>query len=272
MSSSRSKNLLEAFQATKSAEEPTVRERKLPRNPTSSSPARVSGPFAGGAPLEGGSLLESEVRVARTAAPRNALEELAREPWKFGLALGVLLLLTFSFGLWVGGDSGVGAQESNGVSDGPRGDGRLDAGLDPSGSTPSSRTGGEGAPAPGGRSSDSGAVAGNDKAGAGATPPDDAALYDPANKYTVKVIEYVRNERNLQWAWGTYDHLVEQGLPVFSVQGSDDSLFLFVGAAPARDDLFALRDKIRETTGPDGRRLDFERALIVPIKSYIKRP
>ena len=86
--------------------------------------------------------------------------------------------------------------------------------------------------------------------GAPAVEPEriqDSALFDPANQYTVIVASYTKGkgDANKDLAWATYEHLKEEGLPVFRPVESGNLLIVLAGAAPTRAELESVETKVR---------------------------
>jgi hypothetical protein len=99
------------------------------------------------------------------------------------------------------------------------------------------------------------------------TPGTDAerALLDPANVYTIKLVEYVKGSDDAI-ALDTLSWLEGKGLPaVAKFKGS--RLFLLVGAAPTQKELDGLRDTVKSMNGPPPRDKpnEFHDAYVVKI-------
>jgi hypothetical protein len=81
------------------------------------------------------------------------------------------------------------------------------------------------------------------KAPAGVRRIEESALYDLANVHTVVVVAYSNTSEDL--AWATYEHLEEQGLPVFPPVASKNLILVLVGAAPSSAELASIEAKVR---------------------------
>ena len=97
----------------------------------------------------------------------------------------------------------------------------------------------------------------------------DRAFLDPANLYSIRVLEYGRTERDQALAFAAYDHLRANGFPVVWPRHKGNSLFLFVGAAPKIADLAGLLERLRTTPGPGRDAKAFESAFRVNIGDYL---
>ncbi|TDJ78921.1 MAG: hypothetical protein E2O39_01200 [Planctomycetota bacterium] len=97
----------------------------------------------------------------------------------------------------------------------------------------------------------------------------DRAFLDPANLYSIRVLEYGRTERDQALAFAAYDHLRGNGFPVVWPRHKGNSLFLFVGAAPKIADLEGLLEQLRRTPGPGRDVKAYEGAFRVNIGDYL---
>ncbi len=101
--------------------------------------------------------------------------------------------------------------------------------------------------------------------------PADTALFDPKNKYTVKMIEYQSTEGFAALATGVYEYLRGKGFPVCQPYVSGKSISVMVGAAPGTGDLEKLLDQLKALPGPNGKTGEFKTAYISPIDRIVKR-
>lgn len=93
----------------------------------------------------------------------------------------------------------------------------------------------------------------------------DRAFLDPANKFSIRVLEYRRTERDEVLAFAAYDHLRAKGFPVVWPRHKGNSLFVFVGAAPRQSDLDGLLRELWKTPGPGRDAKPFDDAFVVNI-------
>ena len=252
----RKDSMLEAFQA--SAAEGAGPEPKAP------SPLEVGGPFA---PI-GGKSAGTAGRRPGVLRPRTRRGEVEPElsavgppPLPFSniafLFVQILLLAgAFALGRLTGG-----VQASAG------GEGGTEPGAQPlsaSSSAPASDAGGD-AQAQTRREDDSQEES-EPAARLDFATDADRAFEDPANKYTIQTIQYTNaaSELKRSFAYKTYDHLQERGLPVVRPWQRGNNIFIYVGAAPATKDLSDLLQRVRNTPGPHGSDA-FASALLVPI-------
>jgi hypothetical protein len=75
----------------------------------------------------------------------------------------------------------------------------------------------------------------------------DSPLFDPANQYTVIVASYTKGkgDANQELAWATYQHLKDEGLPVFRPVVSGNLFVVLAGAAPTRAELETVEKGVR---------------------------
>jgi hypothetical protein len=102
---------------------------------------------------------------------------------------------------------------------------------------------------------------------------DDRRFRDPANLYTVRVIEYRNDERGRQLAWSCYEYLRREGLPVISPIEQGSAVILYVGASSDVPELDAIADFVSQMRGPppQSRPREFEGAYRVNIDDVIQR-
>jgi hypothetical protein len=96
-----------------------------------------------------------------------------------------------------------------------------------------------------------------------------AALLDPANQYTVVVATYGRSRSD--FAWATYDHLLEQGFQVFQPWEREREILILVGAAPTRDELRGIESRVRRLASWDGAEGAYSDAYVEKIDKLIDR-
>lgn len=99
----------------------------------------------------------------------------------------------------------------------------------------------------------------------------DAALLDPANRYTITAISYDANERNLALAKSVAAHFAKRSLPVCTPYQRDKKLFVVVGAAPNTTQLEDLKRAVNNMDSPDGQKGEFASAYITPIDTIVQR-
>jgi hypothetical protein len=117
-----------------------------------------------------------------------------------------------------------------------------------------------------------------------ATPPPPAAapqrtkqdqeLYDPKNRYTVRLIQYQDDANGLALAKDAYRWLAKFGYPVASpVQlAGGRGLVLVAGARPTKEELVPLRDNLRQVRYPENSKSKpFADAYIGEIDSLVAR-
>jgi hypothetical protein len=96
------------------------------------------------------------------------------------------------------------------------------------------------------------------------------ALADPANRYTVLAVTYVRTNRNHRWAQDYVSHFAGQDLPVAPPQIVDDQILVLVGASPSKEGLDELLARVRATPDVGGRQGAFASAYVVPIDERLR--
>lgn len=99
----------------------------------------------------------------------------------------------------------------------------------------------------------------------------DAALLDPANRYTITAISYDANERNLALAKAVAAHFAKRSLPVCTPYQRDKKLFVVVGAAPNTTQLEDLKRAVNNMDSPNGQKGEFASAYITPIDTIVQR-
>jgi hypothetical protein len=247
----RSKNLLEAFKASSQEEKPGLLPRRALPAPKADDPFAVD---TGAKAVRSSPADERGPSLPQRAAAASLNSYLPA----LLLALVALVGLAFWLGRMSGGDGGVAARE-------------RDQPLDPAGiSSPGAPAGAQQAPAGAGSAPSSPAApAANGEEG---WTPAERALWDPANKYTVIVVEYTKG-RDEAIAEQTHQYLAGQGLAVAQIY-SGARLFLVAGAAPQSKNLDALCLKIKELKGPPPlhRAGEFHDAYIRSIDAILQRP
>ena len=100
----------------------------------------------------------------------------------------------------------------------------------------------------------------------------DRALRDPANRYTVQVVQYPSTSaKHRGYAQDTFQRLVEAGLPACSPLEVDGALFLVVGAAPTTAALADLRKRLAALPDPRTGRPMFNSPYEIRIDSLLGR-
>ena len=102
---------------------------------------------------------------------------------------------------------------------------------------------------------------------------DDRAFYDPANRFTVRVIEFRNDERGKNLAWNCYYYLRDEGLPAITPLGQGSSIILYVGASSNTGELQKVAEYISGMRGPppQSRPGEFDGAYLVNIEDQIER-
>ena len=103
---------------------------------------------------------------------------------------------------------------------------------------------------------------------------DDRAFMDPANKYTIRLIQYDASEPNLERAHATAEHLRrKEGLPIVGPISMGNVLVLCAGHAPKIADLDALLKHVKPLPGPppQAKARPFATAYVVNIDDVVKR-
>lgn len=261
----RKKNLLDAFR------EAAPEGRKASElSQTSASPA--GGPFAsvararppGESQPTSGASRPSSALPPKPPAPRPASEfEIPEMPSMFRQALadktlravaviaGVIALGAFL----IGRISGDPTQAADPAAEAPSGPGVLERA---SGAAPSA-----------GRD-----LAQKNHAAAKMGSEDDRAFMDPANRYTIRLIQYDASEANLERAHATAEHLRrKEGLPVVGPISMGQILVLAAGHTPKIADLDALLKHVKALPGPppQDKVRPFATAYVVNIDDVVKR-
>jgi hypothetical protein len=99
-------------------------------------------------------------------------------------------------------------------------------------------------------------------------------LLDPANKYTVRLIQYEGSEENLARARATAEHVREKcGVPVHGPFSIGKALILCAGHAPKVADLDPVLKRVRPLPGPPPQEKSrpFASAYVVNIDDVVKR-
>ncbi len=121
-----------------------------------------------------------------------------------------------------------------------------------------------------------------ENASANATPasaapalmPHDAALHDPQNRYTVRLIQYPNDARGLALATEAYHWLVKYGYPVGSPirLGGGRGIVLCASAKPTTEELVPLRDQLQRLRYPESSKtMPFSTAYIGEIDHVLAR-
>ena len=103
---------------------------------------------------------------------------------------------------------------------------------------------------------------------------DDRAFMDPANKYTIRLIQYDSNEQNLERARLTAEHLRrKEGLPIVGPISMGNILVLCAGHSAKIADLDALLKHVKPLPGPppQDKGKPFATAYVVNIDDVVKR-
>jgi hypothetical protein len=100
----------------------------------------------------------------------------------------------------------------------------------------------------------------------------DRALRDPANRYTVQVVQYPStSSKHRGYAEDTFQRLLEAGLPACSPLEVEGALFLVVGAAPTTAALADLRKRLAVLPDPRTGRPMFNSPYEIRIDSLLRR-
>ena len=103
---------------------------------------------------------------------------------------------------------------------------------------------------------------------------DDRAFMDPANKYTIRLIQYDANEQNLERARATAEHLRrKEGLPIVGPISMGQILVLAAGHSPRISELDGLLKHVKALPGPPPQEKSrpFATAYVVNIDDVVKR-
>jgi len=96
----------------------------------------------------------------------------------------------------------------------------------------------------------------------------DAALLDKANRYTV--LAYSCEAVDEADAWENYYNLIERGLPV-ATYGTNDKIYVLVGAATESEDLASLQAYLHTLGGPGGVSYAYSEAFTLLIDNIVDR-
>lgn len=101
----------------------------------------------------------------------------------------------------------------------------------------------------------------------------DKALMDPANKFTIQLIQYRDDEAGRKLALETASYLRKQAIPVVSPISLGKNVILVADAKPRTEDLAALLKHVKALPGPppQDRQTPFSSALVVNIDKIVKR-
>jgi hypothetical protein len=136
------------------------------------------------------------------------------------------------------------------------------------------RTGGSSAVIPGARTDGSSTVLSGARTDGSSTVTSaaDRALRDPANRYTVQVVQYPStSSKHRGYAEDTFQRLLEAGLPACSPLEVEGALFLVVGAAPTTAALADLRKRLAVLPDPRTGRPMFNSPYEIRIDSLLRR-
>lgn len=230
----RSKNLLEAFNASRAVEKQPA-QASAPR----SVPAKVGGPFAESAPSA------APATVSLLGNQNGRARELAM--WRQAAIYVGVALVFFLLGRVTGGGSSAAASETGSP---PRQQQAAAPAVNPAPSqpTPPAKTN----------------TALNVQQAA------EKALGDKSNEYTILAASYDFSDSAQGIAVAASQYLQAQGLPA-SVYRRGKNLYLVVGAAARLVDLDELLKRLRAMPGPSGRPGDFKSALVDKIDKYVER-
>ncbi len=140
--------------------------------------------------------------------------------------------------------------------------------------TSGARTGGSSAVIPGARTDGSSTVIPGARTDGSSTVTSaaDRALRDPANRYTVQVVQYPStSSKHRGYAEDTFQRLLEAGLPACSPLEVEGALFLVVGAAPTTAALADLRKRLAVLPDPRTGRPMFNSPYEIRIDSLLRR-
>jgi len=103
--------------------------------------------------------------------------------------------------------------------------------------------------------------------------PVDKAFMDPANKFTIQLIQYKDDDAGQKLARDTAEFLRKQAIPVVSPVRLGKSVVLFADAKPKTSDLAGLLQHVKSLSGPppQEKRTPFSSALVVNIDDVVKR-
>lgn len=101
----------------------------------------------------------------------------------------------------------------------------------------------------------------------------DKALMDPANKFTIQLIQYKDDEAGRKLALDTAAFLRKQAIPVVSPISLGKNVILVADAKPRTEDLAALLKHVKVLAGPppQDKQTPFSSALVVNIDKIVKR-
>jgi hypothetical protein len=140
--------------------------------------------------------------------------------------------------------------------------------------TSGARTGGSSTVIPGARTDGSSTVLPGARTDGSSTVTSaaDRALRDPANRYTVQVVQYPStSSKHRGYAEDTFQRLLEAGLPACSPLEVEGALFLVVGAAPTTAALADLRKRLAVLPDPRTGRPMFNSPYEIRIDSLLRR-
>jgi hypothetical protein len=254
----RQKNLLDAFSASAAVESAPERE---PR-------AEPGGPFVSVTPREPVPQVKSPARQAvseeeiqATLRQTSFLEMLLRPENRHGLVALQVVLLALVF---LAGRASVGRVDAGATT-------AAEAG--PPSDVTTAGTGSTGAGAPGSVRAAvpiPTAASGEDHAERlEPRTPAELALMDPANLYTIKLVEY-QKDHGESLAWKTMDYLEDLRLPAVMLYRGE-RLFIVLGAAARQADLDQLLRLAKTMNGPGGKKAEFADAYVDKIAKFLDR-
>jgi hypothetical protein len=256
----RKKNLLDAFREAA----PEGRRASADSPPSSpaggpfAAPARTSAPSAEPAAGSGAARTppstpearESATRIELPSGPSTLEQALADKTLRAVVAIAALIALgAFLAGRMSHGDA---------------------AAAEPA----ASNAGGPGILSAGGAGSAGRDLAEKNLAAAKMGTEDDRAFMDPANKYTIQLIQYDNTESNLERAHATAEHLRrKERLPIVGPIARGKFLVLAAGHTPKIADLADLLAHVKGLAGPppQEKMQPFASAYVVNIDDVVKR-
>jgi hypothetical protein len=101
----------------------------------------------------------------------------------------------------------------------------------------------------------------------------DKAMMDPANKFTIQLIQYKNDDAGQKRARETAEYLRKQAIPVVSPISYGKNVLVVADAKPRKDDLAALLKHVQALPGPppQDKQTPFSSALVVNIDKIVKR-
>jgi hypothetical protein len=101
----------------------------------------------------------------------------------------------------------------------------------------------------------------------------DKAMMDPANKFTIQLIQYKNDDAGKKRALETAEYLRKQAIPVVSPISFGKSVIVCADAKPHTEDLAGLLKLVKTLHGPppQEKQTPFSSALVVNIDKIVKR-